>query len=45
MAKIKCPKCGKYMFPDYEINRIYCLHCGFNKPSKEEIRTIKWPNV
>lgn len=45
MAKLKCPKCHNYMFPDYELDRSYCLHCGYGKPTDEEIRNAKWPNV
>lgn len=32
MAKLKCPKCGKYMFPDHKLGYSYCLHCGYKKP-------------
>lgn len=44
MAKLTCPRCGKYMFPDFKLNISYCLHCGYGKPTEEEKRLMTWPH-
>ena len=44
MAKRKCPRCHQYMFPDYKLGISYCLHCGYGKPTKDDIVWLELSN-